>query len=81
MIVVYNFFPFQILLTIALSFFVVRKARQELKKTVETDEESALIDVTVNEDKENSFTEKTHNGQNGYTVNNGNRTRIKSEPV
>lgn len=70
----------QILFTIALSFFVVRKARQELKKTVETDEESALIDVSVTDDKENIFKEKTHmNGQNGYTGNN--RTRIKTETV
>ena len=60
----------------------MRKARQELKKTVETDEEIALIDITVDNDTENGFDDKTHmNGQNGFTVNNGNRTRIKSDPV
>ena len=67
------FLLFQILLTIALMFFVVRKARVELKKTVETEEEVPLVDVTVNENNQ-SFTEKS--AMNGYTGNN--RTRVKS---
>lgn len=66
----------QILFTIALMFFVVRKARLELKKTVETDEETALLDIKVDEEK-TSFVEKT--SLNGYAGNN--RTRLKSDTV
>ena len=54
-------------------FFVVRKARVELKKTVETDEEVPLVDVKVN-NVDHNFPDKTT--MNGYSGNN--RTRIKS---
>ena len=66
---------FQILFTIALMYFVVRKARVELKKTVETPElllENNLSDVVIHND---AGVYKNHSQTNGFAE----RSRRKSE--